>query len=87
MPNYAGHCIVKFLGFLFLKLGLGIRSQLWVNHYRPSLNKNDSERIVSSLLTKVQSWAIHLGRKWQKSDHERFAQVAHDKRVTWVIRI
>ena len=43
-------------------------------------------RAIGQLLfTKVCLWVIRSGRSWQKSHHELFAQVAHDKRATGAI--
>ena len=42
-------------------------------------------KLLSSLFTKEQPWAIPSEHSWQKNDHKRFTEVAHDKRLALVI--
>ena len=51
-----------------------------------SLFKSDLSNSFPLLFTKEQPWAIRSGCSWQKSDRERFSQVAHDKRAREAIR-
>ena len=62
----------KELPPLFTNL-LSIKEQLKGIHSRCTLQKRDRERSIRSVCS------------WQKSLQERFAQVAHDKRVTGAI--
>ena len=54
---------------------------------RSLFGKQRLDRFAPVALYKRATWAIRSGHSWQKSDHERFAQVAHDhdKRVTGAI--
>ena len=63
----------KELPPLFTNL-LSFKEQLKGIHSRCTLQKRDRERSIRSVCS------------WQKSLQERFAQVAHDKRVTGAIR-
>ena len=51
-----------------------------------SFFKSDLSNSFPLLFTKEQPWAIRSGCSWQKSDRERFSQVAHDKRAREAIR-
>ena len=50
-----------------------------------SFLKSDLSDSLPPLFTKELPWAICSGRSWQKSDREKFTQVAHDKRATGAI--
>ena len=51
-----------------------------------SFLKSKLSNLLPLLFTKEWLWAIRLGRSWQKSNCERFAQAAHDKRARGAIR-
>ena len=51
-----------------------------------SFLKSNFSDSLPMLFTKEQLWAICSGRSWQKSDCERFAQVAYNKRAKGAIR-